>query len=94
MTETSRPLRSGYTTGACATAATQAALLALIEQRPVSEVAIQLPSGKLVRFELHSCSYNETEGRASVIKDAGDDPDVTHGAEICAARPLDECRRN
>jgi cobalt-precorrin-5B (C1)-methyltransferase len=77
-------LRSGYTTGACAAAATGAALRALIDRRPVMEVAIRLPGGAVVAFALHSCSHTETDGRASVLKDAGDDPDVTHGAEICA----------
>ncbi len=77
-------LRSGYTTGACAAAATRGALLALIGQRPVREVTIRLPAGAAVPFALHSCSHTQTEGAASVIKDAGDDPDVTHGAEICA----------
>ncbi len=77
-------LRSGYTTGACAAAATRGALLALIDQRPVAEVTIRLPAGPLVTFALHTCTHAETEGAASVIKDAGDDPDATHGAEICA----------
>jgi cobalt-precorrin-5B (C1)-methyltransferase len=77
-------LRSGFTTGACAAATTKAALLALIDQRPVTEVAIRLPTGTVVAFALHACAYTGTEGTASLIKDAGDDPDVTHGAEICA----------
>jgi cobalt-precorrin-5B (C1)-methyltransferase len=77
-------LRSGYTTGACAAAATKGALLALIDRRPVAEVAIRLPAGPVVTFVLHSCALGETEASASVIKDAGDDPDVTHGAEICS----------
>src|SRR5579884_970232 len=81
----SRPdLRTGYTTGACATAAAKGALLALIQHEPVAAVAITLPRGERVTFPLHSCSCTPEEGRASVIKDAGDDPDVTHGAEICA----------
>lgn len=78
-------LRSGYTTGACAAAATRGALLALIGQRPVREVTIRLPAGAAVPFALHSCSHTQTEGAASVIKDAGDDPDVTHRAEICSS---------
>jgi cobalt-precorrin-5B (C1)-methyltransferase len=77
-------LRSGYTTGACATAATKGALCALLYQRPWPEVTIQLPIGRAVTFPLHACTYTTTEGRSSVIKDAGDDPDVTHQAEICA----------
>ncbi len=80
----STSLRSGYTTGACATAATQGALLALISQRPVTAVMVRLPRGEQVTFTLHTCTYTADEGRSSVIKDAGDDPDVTHQAEICA----------
>jgi cobalt-precorrin-5B (C1)-methyltransferase len=77
-------LRSGYTTGACAAAAARGALLALVRQQPVADVAIPLPAGQTVTFALRSCTFTENEGRASVIKDAGDDPDVTHQAEICA----------
>jgi len=77
-------LRSGYTTGACATAATKGALCALIYQRCFPHTSIRLPRGQEVTFQLHSCSYTAHEGCSSVIKDAGDDPDVTHKAEICA----------
>ena len=84
MTSKRENLRSGYTTGACAAAASRGALLAVIEQRPVAGVTIQLPAGPTVSFALHSCTFTESEGRASVIKDAGDDPDVTHRAEICS----------
>ncbi len=77
-------LRSGYTTGACATAATKGALLALIHQRCFRKAEIHLPIGTSVTFALHTCSYTVDEGYSSVIKDAGDDPDVTDKAEICA----------
>jgi len=77
-------LRSGYTTGACAAAASRAALLALVCQKPFASVAIRLPAGQIATFALHSCTFTDSEGRASVIKDAGDDPDVTHLAEICS----------
>lgn len=77
-------LRSGYTTGSCATAATRGALLALIHQRRFARARIRLPTGKLVTFRLHTCSYTTDAGYGSVIKDAGDDPDVTHQAAICA----------
>jgi cobalt-precorrin-5B (C1)-methyltransferase len=77
-------LRTGYTTGACAAAAARAALLALLDQRVVADVAIRLPGGQMVTFRLHSCTFEKTEAAASVIKDAGDDPDATHLAEICA----------
>jgi cobalt-precorrin-5B (C1)-methyltransferase len=75
-------LRSGFTTGACAAAAAAAALRALILQRAEAEVSVRLPNDQQVTFSLHSCSFTEDEGRASVIKDAGDDPDVTHQAEV------------
>jgi cobalt-precorrin-5B (C1)-methyltransferase len=77
-------LRSGYTTGACAAAASKGALIALIGQQAIAKVAIRLPAGATADFTLHSCTFTESEGRASVIKDAGDDPDVTHQAEICS----------
>src|SRR5258708_3011695 len=73
-------LRSGYTTGACAAAAAKGALLALLTQKSFREVSIHLPMGQQVTFPLHTWG----EGRASVVKDAGDDPDVTDKAEICA----------
>jgi cobalt-precorrin-5B (C1)-methyltransferase len=84
MARPNENLRSGYTTGACATAAAKGALLALIYQQACDEVAIRLPQGQTVRFRLHTCSFTADEGRSSVIKDAGDDPDVTDKAEICA----------
>lgn len=78
------PLRSGYTTGACATAATKAALLALARHETPAEVEIVLPIGTRVTFKLAQCRYSPVEGFAATIKDGGDDPDCTHGAEICS----------
>jgi cobalt-precorrin-5B (C1)-methyltransferase len=76
-------LRSGYTTGSCATAGAKAAALAIVERRTRADVEITLPRGDKVRFQLHSCArHSETSAECSVIKDAGDDPDVTHGAEV------------
>jgi cobalt-precorrin-5B (C1)-methyltransferase len=80
-----RGMRTGYTTGACATAATRAALLALLEPHPPTSVTILLPIGERATFAMHHCERNNDGSvMASVIKDAGDDPDVTHGAQICA----------
>ena len=73
--------RFGYTTGACATAALKGALLCLRGERR-ERVKIRLPIGLEAEFVLHSLSRNGTRARASVVKDAGDDPDVTNGAEI------------
>jgi cobalt-precorrin-5B (C1)-methyltransferase len=77
-------LRSGYTTGACAAAAAKAAAIALLRQEAVSEVQIKLPGGKVI-FRVRRCLFDPTRASCSVIKDAGDDPDITNGAEICAA---------
>ncbi|MCX6021196.1 MAG: cobalt-precorrin-5B (C(1))-methyltransferase, partial [Chloroflexi bacterium] len=77
-------MRTGYTTGACATAAAKAAALALTTGVCPTEVEITLPGGQLVTFALHRCELRDDGAEASVIKDAGDDPDITHGAEIVA----------
>ncbi len=79
-----RGLRTGYTTGACATAAAAAATRALLTGQPLREVTIRLPAGQDVTFSLARCELSEGACRCGVIKDAGDDPDVTHGAEIQA----------
>jgi len=82
-----RRLRSGYTTGACAAAAAKAAVLSLLGDMP-DRVEIPFPDGSRHGFLLHGLEEGETLGArfciASVIKDAGDDPDVTNGAEIMA----------
>lgn len=78
-------MRTGYTTGACAAAAARAACLALLKSQAVKSVEIQLPGGQLARFNVSSCILEKAQARCSAIKDAGDDPDVTHGAEICAS---------
>ncbi|WP_109687149.1 cobalt-precorrin-5B (C(1))-methyltransferase [Tumebacillus permanentifrigoris] len=77
-------MRRGYTTGANATAATKAALLALITQEAVEQVDILLPIGETITFHMESCEFDEQRATCGVIKDAGDDPDATHGALICS----------
>ncbi len=78
-------LRSGYTTGACAAAATKAALQALLGQKKIDRVSIRLPAGREVTFSLKSCVFQKDSAHASIIKDAGDDPDATHKAEIVSS---------
>lgn len=75
-------LKRGWTTGACATAACKAALSGLWGESVPKEVGITLPRGETPRFEIVGSTQGEGWAEASVIKDAGDDPDVTHGAEI------------
>ncbi|MBC8259625.1 MAG: cobalt-precorrin-5B (C(1))-methyltransferase [SAR324 cluster bacterium] len=78
----SRTLRRGWTTGACATAAAKAAFKALITGDFTSSVSILLPKGEQPEFELFKTELGSDFSTVSIIKDAGDDPDVTHGAEI------------
>ncbi|MGH1576971.1 cobalt-precorrin-5B (C(1))-methyltransferase [Planktotalea sp.] len=75
-------LRRGWTTGACATAAVQAALAGLWEGRVPSSVQITLPRGETPVFEIAKSEIGDGFACAAVIKDAGDDPDVTHQALI------------
>lgn len=77
-------LREGYTTGACATAATKAALTALITGEIQTESTIYLPVGRFATFSIESCDTTSGSVTAKVIKDGGDDPDATHGAVILA----------
>ncbi|WP_101067996.1 cobalt-precorrin-5B (C(1))-methyltransferase [Roseovarius salinarum] len=78
------PLRRGWTTGACATAATRAALMALWGEGRPDRVRITLPKGERPRFDVAHLETGEGWAEAGVVKDAGDDPDVTHGALIVA----------
>ncbi|GAA3447155.1 cobalt-precorrin-5B (C(1))-methyltransferase [Planomonospora venezuelensis] len=78
----SAPLRHGWTTGACATAATTAAYTALLTGAFPDPVEITLPRGQRPAFALAREGLADGAATASVVKDAGDDPDVTHGALI------------
>ncbi len=84
MTATSRKLRSGYTTGACAAAAAKAAAEALFTGICPDHIEIPFPDGSRVTFAVNRCQIRHQEAEAVIIKDAGDDPDVTNGAEIIA----------
>jgi cobalt-precorrin-5B (C1)-methyltransferase len=77
-------LRYGWTTGACAAAATRAAMLGLFGDGIPAEVTITLPKGQRPTFAVIDPEQGEGWASAFVEKDAGDDPDVTHGALIGA----------
>ncbi len=79
-----KPLRRGWTTGACATAAARAAFVALHQSVAPDPVEIALPGGRRIAFALAQFERGEGFAEAGVVKDAGDDPDVTHGALIVA----------
>lgn len=76
------PLRRGWTTGACATAATRSALAALLGGSFEDPVTITLPGGQQPAFALTEERLGPGFAEAGIIKDAGDDPDVTHGALV------------
>jgi cobalt-precorrin-5B (C1)-methyltransferase len=79
-----RSLRTGYTTGTCAAAATKAALSTLVNGEKLARVNVSLPKDKNIIIDIAWIKYeNEKSVTAAVIKDGGDDPDVTNGAEIC-----------
>ncbi len=78
------PLRRGWTTGACATAATRAAAEALLTGHFPDPVTIHLPGGQSAAFALAEARCDGKAAMAAIVKDAGDDPDVTHGALIRA----------
>lgn len=76
-------LRSGFTTGACATAASKAALLALLDGKVRRHVSFTIPDGEVLSMPVQETEImDRTTAIATVKKDAGDDPDVTNGCEI------------
>ncbi len=77
-------LRRGWTTGTCAAGAAKAAFAALVTGAFPDPVEVQLPSGARPAFALAEQSLADGQASAAIVKDAGDDPDVTHGALIRA----------
>ena len=80
-----KELRTGYTTGTCAAATTKAATYALLKREKLANITVTLPKGQSAHIKIAWISENDQIAvTAAVIKDAGDDPDVTDGAEICS----------
>lgn len=79
-----KALRTGWTTGTCASAAAKAAAMLLESGQAPRWVEVALPSGRRVTFAVDSASLGTGCATAVVVKDAGDDPDVTHGAHLTA----------
>jgi cobalt-precorrin-5B (C1)-methyltransferase len=77
-----KELRQGFSTGTAAAAAAQGALRELLELPCLETVEVDLPGGGSLSIPLHAHGRQGSRGEAAVIKDAGDDPDVTNGAEI------------
>src|SRR5687768_15743396 len=76
--------REGFTTGACAAAAAKAAARVLVHGKLLTDIVTTLPNGRRQAFVLEQCERNGDAAVCSIVKDAGDDPDCTHGAEIVA----------
>ena len=74
-------MRKGYTTGTCAAAAARACVAAISGHIP-DTVDVRLPRGDTISIPIKSCGLTDTGATCTVIKDGGDDPDVTHGADI------------
>lgn len=87
-------LRTGYTTGTSATAASKSALITLLTGKSVADVQVTLPKGKIVTIKIAWTKIHEKSITSAVIKDGGDDPDVTHGAEICSTVELTSNKGN
>ena len=84
-------LKSGFTTGTAAAAATKGALVFLLEKKAPKSVKIELLTGQQMKIAIHHCErLSKHSARCTVIKDAGDDPDVTHKAEIGAVVTLEQ----
>jgi cobalt-precorrin-5B (C1)-methyltransferase len=77
-----RPLRKGWTTGACAAAAARSAFQALTTGQFADPVTIRLPRGERPSFALADSKLESGRAMAAIVKDAGDDPDITHGTTI------------
>ncbi|MCM1218394.1 MAG: cobalt-precorrin-5B (C(1))-methyltransferase CbiD [Lachnospiraceae bacterium] len=83
-------LHTGFTTGSCATAAAKAALWGLLKGEKLSEVRFLIPEGETMKMDVESVEISESSAVASVIKNAGDDPDVTDKSRITVSVSYNE----
>ncbi|MDE1725755.1 MAG: cobalt-precorrin-5B (C(1))-methyltransferase [Thaumarchaeota archaeon] len=75
-------MRTGYTTGTSATAGAKAGVLAILNQEKIGLIDVTLPKKSRLQIKITRCEFDGQSAHCTVIKDGGDDPDVTHGAEI------------
>lgn len=90
ITKNGKSLRYGFSTGSCAALAAQAATQMLLTQKPVASAEILTPKGIEVTAEILEPCITEKSAKCAIKKDAGDDPDVTHGILIFAEVAFDE----
>jgi len=88
--KTKGKLRTGFTTGTSATAGAVAAILSIMNQKKIDFVDVTLPNKSQIRIKIENCEFSKSNATCVVVKDGGDDPDVTHGAEIRTELSLTE----
>lgn len=79
-----KELKLGFTTGSCATAASKAAAIMLLTGEIQGQVLVETPKGILLNLDVEDIAINGDSVSCKIIKDGGDDPDVTHGMKICS----------
>lgn len=79
-----KKLKCGYTTGSCAAGAAKAAAIMLSRGENPQQVAVATPAGITLNLPVKNHSRNRSSASCCIVKDGGDDHDVTHGLEICA----------
>ncbi len=82
------PLHTGFTTGSCATAAAKAAMIGLLSGEKLHEVTFRIPEGETMKMDIESVEIGHKSATATVIKDSGDDPDITNGCQVTATVAL------
>ncbi len=88
ITKNNKKLKYGYTTGTCAAAASKAAAMALATGQPLHTVEIDTPKGIHLNLEVQCRILDKGRAECTVIKDSGDDPDVTDGMPVCSVVSL------
>ncbi|MBQ1862370.1 MAG: cobalt-precorrin-5B (C(1))-methyltransferase, partial [Clostridia bacterium] len=84
ITKDGKRLRRGYTTGSCAAAAAKAAAIMLFENRKLDKVYLLTPNGTGLYIAVHDIVRDKNTVSCSVVKDSGDDPDITNGIKVFA----------
>ena len=80
-----KDLRTGFTTGLCAAAASKAAAMMLLSSNPVEQIEITANNGATKIFEVTDITFKNGLVKCAIVKDSGDDPDITNGMKIFAA---------
>ncbi len=88
LLQAGKKLRTGYTTGSCAAAATKAALEMLLSEQWISEVILDTPKGIRLYLDVEEITREDQTVSCAIRKDGGDDPDVTHGMLVFSSVTL------